>query len=445
MGWLQRVFGGEGNRAPCPFRFEADGWRRAAATGPGEWRWTDESGDTLRISVCPAAPGHGSAASLDELRAHYRQLAARADASIVQVDPADVVELPALLVVTKARRELAADYTGRLLVPPLEPRYEIEIVTREYGITGTRDALVSSIMATCGEMELEQATVPGEPRRIKGYSLDPYDPAFDSDSLTAVSDDERLDRFLPWHPLSKLRATLAYVRRMVTVDDSVDAGPLRAAAAVAADDRPRRSKVSATVYGTLCFQWQHYDESERAFSEAIAEATVRGEAATAKRARQQLLLGLSRDRLGRYRDALTSFQAAETAALAVSPPVDPIVGQAVNNQARAFLALNEPAAAEPLFTRALALFEADGDCPPSNVAIALNGLGMARNAQGRHEEAIPVLEEALEIFETEHGFKFPDCADVLSNLAVAFSGKGDQRQAKRTGARADEIRKHLSL
>jgi hypothetical protein len=70
-----------------------------------------------------------------------------------------------------------------------------------------------------------------------------------------------------------------------------------------------------------------------------------------------------------------------------------------------------------------------------------NGLGMVRNAQKRHDEAIPLLERALRIFEKEHGPRFRDNADVWGNLAMSFAYTGDERRANHARSRAEAILK----
>jgi len=69
----------------------------------------------------------------------------------------------------------------------------------------------------------------------------------------------------------------------------------------------------------------------------------------------------------------------------------------------------------------------------------LNGLGLVRNSQGRHAEALVYFEQALTIFEKVHGPQFPDCADVLRNMAAAFQGLGEGRKASEALAHARQV------
>jgi tetratricopeptide (TPR) repeat protein len=101
--------------------------------------------------------------------------------------------------------------------------------------------------------------------------------------------------------------------------------------------------------------------------------------------------------------------------------------------------MKDHVAAEPLFERALAIFESEGE--GSSTAVALNGLGTVRNAQERYDEAIPLLERALGIFEKEHGPECRDSADVWGNLAISFAYVGDERRATHALSRAEAILK----
>jgi predicted Zn-dependent protease len=60
--------------------------------------------------------------------------------------------------------------------------------------------------------------------------------------------------------------------------------------------------------------------------------------------------------------------------------------------------------------------------------------------QERHAEAVPLLEESLHWFQQANGHEIPDCADVWSNLAVAFANTGDQKRARHASANAQAIR-----
>ena len=91
----------------------------------------------------------------------------------------------------------------------------------ELEITGVREAAVSVQLWESGELEIEplqKAENRGEPRAIKGWFFDPYDPYFKGPVLNSLSDDIKYDEMFPDHPLSLLRATLATVRETMVIE-----------------------------------------------------------------------------------------------------------------------------------------------------------------------------------------------------------------------------------
>ena len=155
---------------------------------------------------------------------------------------------------------------------------------------------------------------------------------------------------------------------------------------------------------------------------------------------QQLLgLGLSRDCQGKHRESISAYERSEQLARTFLEPGHPLIAMAINNRARALIALDDHAAAEPAFEQALQMFDAR-EGQQTNAAIALNGLGMVRNAQERRAEAIPFLEKALKIFETTIGPAAPDCGDVWLNLARAYAHVGDVERAQQALDNVKRIR-----
>jgi tetratricopeptide (TPR) repeat protein len=445
MSWFSRLLGvnqAYEDEPRCPIRFDLTGWhpQRRDATSR-KWRWKDDDGHMLTVHVEQApAFASGDAADLRRLRAVCRETASQTSASMVQVDPIQVAAIPGVLVITKARHGLGASYVGRMLFPLVGPHYVVQMEAAENSVTGERDAIAGAALAQIGEIELEPPESPGTPgRRIKGWFQDPYDPALDRDALNCVSDDERLDALLPKHPLSKIRAVLALIRNTATLDPSPaleSASSWRPATADTSE--PRRGRMPSLALGMLCFQAGLFHQSEQAFADSIAEWEAGGRGADPDLANHLVLLGLSYDCQGKHRDAVPIFQRSERAATAALGPDHPVVAQAVNNQARALIALNDHTAAEPLFERALAMFESvEGQ--ETNAAVALNGLGMVRNCQERYAEAIPLLERALKIFEKEYGAQFQDCGAVWGHLATAFAHTGDERRANHALSRARAI------
>ena len=98
------------------------------------------------------------------------------------------------------------------------------------------------------------------------------------------------------------------------------------------------------------------------------------------------------------------------------------------------------AEAEPLYERALAIFEkALGPCHP-DVAASLNNLAMLHRAQGAYERARPLLERALAIQEQVLGSDSPHVATSLNNLATLYRAQGAYKRAGSLYERALTIR-----
>jgi CHAT domain-containing protein len=91
--------------------------------------------------------------------------------------------------------------------------------------------------------------------------------------------------------------------------------------------------------------------------------------------------------------------------------------------------------AEPLYKRALAIYEkASGPNHPS-VAVALNNLALLHETQGRYADAEPLFKRALAIHEKEGG-----PATVLGNLAMLYEEQGRYADAEPLEKRALAIR-----
>ena len=109
------------------------------------------------------------------------------------------------------------------------------------------------------------------------------------------------------------------------------------------------------------------------------------------------------------------------------------------NLGYASLVEGNDAHAEGLFRRALAVWEREERTHP-NVFRALGNLGTALQQQGRHDEAIEVIERALRIadetFDPDNG----DRAYVMTDLGIVHLARGDRKAAVAVLTEALEIR-----
>src|SRR5262249_50277166 len=117
----------------------------------------------------------------------------------------------------------------------------------------------------------------------------------------------------------------------------------------------------------------------------------------------------------------------------------PETARAMSNLARILIVQGNHQDAEPLFRRALRVFESAGKANGSDAGVALNGLGLVYNARELYSDAIPCFEEALAIFERVQGPSFPDVATVLRNLAFSWRRLGDMERMASAWQRAEHI------
>ncbi len=119
---------------------------------------------------------------------------------------------------------------------------------------------------------------------------------------------------------------------------------------------------------------------------------------------------------------------------------DPDVAASLNNLANLYYAQASYARAEPLYLRALAIREELlGENHP-DVAASLNNLANLYYAQGKPARAEPLLQRALAIWEAALGKDDPHVAQALNNLANLSYSQGLYKRAEQLYLRALAIR-----
>jgi CHAT domain-containing protein/tetratricopeptide (TPR) repeat protein len=106
------------------------------------------------------------------------------------------------------------------------------------------------------------------------------------------------------------------------------------------------------------------------------------------------------------------------------------VAIALNNLAELYRPQAHYAEAEPLFKRALAIWEKALGPEHTRVGIALNNLAEICLAQGRDDEAEPLFNRSLAIREKALGPEHPDVAIALNNLATFYLSEGRYAEAE---------------
>jgi tetratricopeptide (TPR) repeat protein len=106
------------------------------------------------------------------------------------------------------------------------------------------------------------------------------------------------------------------------------------------------------------------------------------------------------------------------------------VARSLNNLAVLYRNQGKYAAGEPLYQRALAIWEKALGPEHSDVATSLNNLAVLYANQGKYAEAEPLYQRALAIWEKALGPEHPDVAQSVNNLAELYRGQGKYAEAE---------------
>jgi len=119
------------------------------------------------------------------------------------------------------------------------------------------------------------------------------------------------------------------------------------------------------------------------------------------------------------------------------------VAKSLNNLALLYYAQGAYVKAEPLYARALAIWEKALGPEHPDVAMSLNNLALLYHAQGAYAKAEPLYARALAIWEKALGSEHPDVAKGLNNLAMLYHAQGASAKAEPLYARALAIREKM--
>ncbi len=111
----------------------------------------------------------------------------------------------------------------------------------------------------------------------------------------------------------------------------------------------------------------------------------------------------------------------------------------LNNLAALYQAKGDYGRAEPLYQRALALWEKALGSDHPDVAISLNNLAALYMGKGEYGRAEPLYQRALAIGEKALGPDHPDVAGSLNNLAALYWAMGRLPETFRFQRRAQEV------
>ena len=414
------------------------GGNRVLSKTPSSIEWQARNDDRVIARIDRASADRPLIPwTLDALRGEWRRAAAERSGGIVCVTFDRANGIPIARTITKFRHGMGYLYEGTVLVRFRDAQYSVTMRADEGRSTGTREAMVTALLVQIGELQLPVVKPPAVSATLEGWMRDPYDDNYDGPTEHTTSDDERLDELLPDHPLSRVRRWLALVKDTLRVASDLQHDLVEPPTAESATSESRH-RMSALAIGILFMQAGRPDLAEQHMSAALPMRDGEPILDARRIGGTLMMLGVTREALGRFEDAAWAHERALRAMSATGRDDDPALVRARGNLGRVYAVLGRPADAEPLLAAAIPVFESSGNT--SELAVAMNALGIVRQSQTRHAEAIVCFERALKLFETLHGPNYADCADVLNNLAKSAEATGDRVGSARARKRAQGIR-----
>ncbi len=242
---------------------------------------------------------------------------------------------------------------------------------------------------------------------------------------------------LPQNACGRLQRamTTGKTRCLLVVLLHVALGCAPAPTSAPAPDATWEMRIAAATYAFL--QGDEV-EAETQFRAAIEQAE-KFAADDPRRARSLNELAVVYSAQGRYADAEPLYKRALAIWEKALGPESPEVATSLNNVASLYQAQGKYADAEPLFTRSLAIAEKALGPEHPQVAASLNNLALLYKHQGRYADAEPLYKRSLAIWEKALGPEHPTVATALRNYAALLREVGRDAEADRLDARAESI------
>ncbi len=117
-----------------------------------------------------------------------------------------------------------------------------------------------------------------------------------------------------------------------------------------------------------------------------------------------------------------------------------LLAASLNNLAAVYRAQGKYAQAEPLYLRALGIYETALGPEHPDVATSINNMAALYHSQGKYAEAEPLYQRALAITEKALGPEHPDVATTLENYADLLRKLERDAEAEEMEERAKAIR-----
>lgn len=210
MSWWRRL--GRGRNQPTlpidPGQLPMTGWNLVGRETAAAY-WRDATGDTVSLTLAPVDPSLPEPSEIENSRNYCRRVAESQGSGLIEVGSTQGAEGPCLTCIYKRLKIPAFTFFGVATTPIMNGTWIWMIVASEHGVTGVREATVTSRMLEAGQLTLESYEA--------SWARDPYDPSYrgvDRSTLRYVSDADQYDDEFPDHPLTKVRGEL---RRLLTI------------------------------------------------------------------------------------------------------------------------------------------------------------------------------------------------------------------------------------
>jgi hypothetical protein len=180
--------------------------------------WYTPAGDGIGLYYFPLKPDIGaSLQSLDSVRDFYRSTATASGAAIIEVDIVSADGCLAVRQIIKVPQQPhGMTYLGSITLPFQDFSFVLKVQCQERGVTGVRDTMVMHEALSDGRVRIAP-----EPRELRGWMQDPYDPTLREGFHRNLSESEDYDARFPDHPLSRLRPLLARLQHTVRIETEV--------------------------------------------------------------------------------------------------------------------------------------------------------------------------------------------------------------------------------
>lgn len=145
---------------------------------------------------------------IDDLRNAYREAISQSGGGLISLEVFLVKKLKCLELICKVPQQPhGMCYFASLTFPFADFSFVVKLECPELGMTGFREAVISSELMKSGQVRLN-----AENGSIEGWARDPYDANYNGPALRNLAEDEKYDADFPAHPLSRARRLLAGIK-----------------------------------------------------------------------------------------------------------------------------------------------------------------------------------------------------------------------------------------